>query len=274
MKIGISSFTYGWNIGVENSMPATPMTEMELVNQTIAFGLDCLQIGDNLPIHTFDETRKINFKNTLEKNKIRIEIGAKNLTIENLKAYVDFCIFYGSPLLRFIIDGPDYEPNIEQVVNIIQTVLPELEKQNITLGIENHDRFKAKEIAEIMLQVNHKNVGVCLDCVNSIGAGEGLESVAEILAPYTVNLHFKDFKASRLPHKMGFVIEGEIAGKGMTNLPLLLKKIRPFGRCQSVILEQWVPPELDIGETSKKEREWAEIGIGFLKKEITKYIST
>jgi 3-oxoisoapionate decarboxylase len=265
MKIGISSFTYGWNIGVENAMPITPMTEIDLINQTLEFGLDCLQIGDNLPIHGFSEMRKATFQKKLKENNIRLEIGAKNLTAEHLKTYIDLCVFFDSPLLRFIIDGPTYEPNAEQVIAIINEAIPLLEKHNITLGIENHDRFKARELAHIMIELNHPNVGICLDCVNSIGAGEGLEHVAEILAPFTVNLHIKDFKANRLPHNMGFVVDGEIAGKGMTNLPWLLSKIKEYRRCQSAILEQWVPPENDIEESCLKEKKWAEIGVKYIK---------
>jgi hypothetical protein len=270
MMIGISSFTYGWNVGLENAMPQKPMSEIDLLHKTLEFGLNCLQIGDNLPIHTFTESRQINFKNSLEKHPIRLEIGAKKLTREHLKTYLDLCVFYNSPLLRFIIDDHKYEPDEEEVIKIINEALPTLIKNNITLGIENHDRFKAKQLAFIMEAVNHPNVGICLDCVNSIGAGEGLEYVAETLAPYTVNLHVKDFKTSRLSHKMGFIVDGEIAGKGMTNLPWLVEKIRPFGRCKSAILEQWVPPESGAEVTCKKEMIWALEGIKYLKTEFTK----
>jgi 3-oxoisoapionate decarboxylase len=268
MEIGISSFTYGWNIGIENSMPKNVMNEVDLVNQTVRFGLKCLQIGDNLPIHTFTNTRKENLRNLLNLNDIRFEIGAKKLTREHLKTYIDLCVFFQSPLLRFIIDGDNYEPDKEEVITIIKEFLPQLIQNNIVLGIENHDRFKARELAEIMSAINHKNVGICLDCVNSMGAGEGLEYVTEILAPHTVNLHVKDFKARRLPHKMGFVVDGEIAGKGMTNLPWLITQIAPFGRCQSAILEQWVPPESDLELTCKKEIDWANKGIIYLKSEL------
>jgi 3-oxoisoapionate decarboxylase len=268
MEIGISSFTYGWNIGVENSMPNRVMNEVDLVNQTVRFGLKCLQIGDNLPIHTFTNARKENLRNLLKPNEIRFEIGAKKLTREHLKTYIDLCVFFQSPLLRFIIDGDNYEPDKEGVIKIIKEFLPQLIQHNIVLGIENHDRFKARTLAEIMNAINHKNVGICLDCVNSMGAGEGLEYVTEILAPHTVNLHIKDFKARRLSHKMGFVIDGEMAGKGMTNLPWLIEKITPFGRCQSAILEQWVPPESDVELTCKKEIDWANEGIIYLKSEL------
>ncbi|MGL4631861.1 MAG: sugar phosphate isomerase/epimerase family protein [Leadbetterella sp.] len=265
MKIGISSFTYGWNVGVDFDMPSQVMTEVDLVNLCLQFGVDCLQIGDNLPLHTLDSDRLSNLKSLIQEHNLRLEIGAKHLTPENLQTYIDLCVYFKAPLLRFIIDGKDYEPNQEDVIQVIQAFLPQLIEHNIVLGIENHDRFKAVELAHIMKVIDHSHVGICLDCVNSIGAGEGLEHVASILAPYTVNLHIKDFKAQRLPHKMGFVVDGEIAGKGMTNLPWLVEKIKPFNRCQSAILEQWVPPDSEIECTCIKEKQWAEIGIKYVK---------
>jgi 3-oxoisoapionate decarboxylase len=265
MILGISSFTYGWNVGVPERMPTKPMNEVDLVNQTIEFGLKCLQIGDNLPIHTFDETRKENLKNLLKKHDIRFELGAKKLEEKHLQTYLDLAIYFQSPLLRFIIDGENYQPNMQEVVALLKDFLPELKKNNITLGIENHDRQSARELAEIMEKVGDKNVGICLDCVNSIGAGEGLEYVTKTLAPYTVNLHVKDFKTSRLSHKMGFVIDGQIAGKGMTNLPWLLEEISQYKRCQSAIFEQWVPPTDNAEETCEKEKIWANEGIEYIK---------
>jgi 3-oxoisoapionate decarboxylase len=265
MILGISSFTYGWNVGVSERMPTKPMNEVDLVNQTLEFGLKCLQIGDNLPIHTFDEIRKENLKNLIQKHSIRFELGAKKLEEDHLKTYLDLTEYFESPLLRFIIDGENYHPDIQKVVSLLKDFLPELKKRNITLGIENHDRQTAKELADIMQRVGDPNVGICLDCVNSIGAGEGLEYVAKTLAPFTVNLHVKDFKTSRLFHKMGFVIDGQIAGKGMTNLPWLLAEIGKYDRCQSAIFEQWVPPVDDAEETIQKERIWANEGIEYIK---------
>ncbi|TLV03216.1 sugar phosphate isomerase/epimerase family protein [Dyadobacter luticola] len=265
MLPGISSYTYGWNVGIEGAMPENPMNELDLVAQTLAFGMKCLQLGDNLPVHTFDPSRQQVLKDLINKNEIRLELGARKLTPEHLQEYMDLCHFFGSPLLRFVIDGEDYEPDLKEVAHIIIHALPTLSRHNITLGIENHDRFKAKELAELMDNIGSNNVGICLDCVNSVGAGEGLTYVADILAPYTVNLHVKDFITRRLPHKMGFITEGAIAGKGMTDLPWLLEKIGKYGRCQSAILEQWVPPAATIEDTCRKEKEWAEIGAAYLK---------
>lgn len=274
MILGISSFTYGWNVGVAGQMPSRAFNEVDLVNLTHAFGLKCLQIGDNLPIHLLDESRKIRLKQLLTQHGLRFEIGARGLYPKHLESYLILSKFLGASLLRFIIDGEEYEPKTEEVVAILKDFLPEFKQQNLTLGIENHDRQSARELALIMDKVADENVGICLDCVNSMGAGEGLEQVASILAPYTVNLHIKDFKTSRLGHKMGFMIEGQIAGKGMTNVPMLLEKLAQYGRCQSAILEQWVPPTDDIESTCQKEQQWAEEGVKYLKNLNTSFKNT
>ena len=265
MQLGISSFTYGWNIGVADHMPDQPMNEMDLVQQTVDFGLHCLQIGDNLPLHTFDTARRERLKNAVTANQIRIEIGARKLDAENLKTYIDLAAYFKSPLLRFVIDGTDYEPDNDTVKKIITAHLPQLIDNNITLAIENHDRLKSAALAELMKAIDHPHVGICLDCVNSVGAGEGLEQVATVLAPYTVNLHIKDFKATRLPHKMGFIIDGEIAGKGLLQLNWLLAQIENYKRCETAILEQWVPPENELSLTCDKEKRWAAGSIHYLQ---------
>lgn len=72
-------------------------------------------------------------------------------------------------------------------------------------------------------------MGICLDSVNSMGAGEGIETIVEVLSPYTVNLHVKDFVVQRVYHMMGFVVEGRPAGQGMLPLEYLLEKLEPHG---------------------------------------------
>ncbi len=99
-----------------------------------------------------------------------------------------------------------------------------------------------------------------------MGAGEGFETVSEILLPYTINLHIKDFTIFRVFHKMGFVIEGRPAGKGMLNIPKLVSALSEKGRCNSAILELWTPPEAAIEDTIRKEDKWATESIEYLKK--------
>ena len=265
MILGVSSFAYGWSVGDEIHKPIHPMNELSLIEIATKFKLSCLQIGDNLPVHVLTEEQLIALKVASEKNSIRLELGAKELTADNLARYIKLCSKLNAPLLRFIIDGAQYAPTSSTVISLVKDALPLLIDAKITLGIENHDRFKAKELASIMDAIGSDHVGICLDCVNSMGAGEGLEYVVDILAPYTVNLHIKDFTVQRLPHKMGFTVTGIHVGKGMTNIPLLMEKLINYKRCQSAVLEQWVPWQENLATTINTEREWAAEGINYLK---------
>jgi sugar phosphate isomerase/epimerase len=263
MILGISSFTYGWSIGVAPN--SAGLSEVDLINNTRQFGLECLQVGDNLPLHILPREKLKDFKTSALNNNIRLEVGARKLTENHLQRYLDIAGFLEAPLLRFVVDENGYEPSRETIISILKNAIPELKKRRITLGVENHDRFKAKELASIMESISDDFIGICLDCVNSIGAGEGLEWVANLLAPYTVNLHIKDFNIKRLPHKMGFTVSGAPTGTGMLNLSWIMEKLSRYNRCQSAVLEQWVTPEQHLDETVRKENLWAEQGIRFLK---------
>ena len=133
------------------------------------------------------------------------------------------------------------------------------------LGIENHDRFKAAELRRIIETVGSENVGICLDTANSLGAGEGLETVVAALAPVTFNLHIKDFQVKRLPHLMGFTVTGCPAGQGLLDVPWLLQRLGEFGKCRTAILEQWTIPEPEIEKTIAKENDWANASLEYLK---------
>lgn len=265
MILGISSFTYGWSIGIDGSMPSSPMNEIDLVNKAIHAGLNCLQIGDNLPLHTLSQERLDRLKGVVVKNNIRLELGARKLTAEHLHRYIGLAAFFQSPLLRFVVDGDHYEPASPAIIGILKDAVPQLKENKITLGIENHDRFKATELASIVDAVANNQVGICLDCVNSLGAGEGFDWVSSVLIPYTVNVHIKDFIIQRLPHKMGFTVTGAPTGEGMIDIPVLLEKLALHKRCESAVLEQWVEPEEKIEDTIRKEAGWADKGIQYLK---------
>lgn len=79
-------------------------------------------------------------------------------------------------------------------------------------------------------------MGICVDTVNSIGAGESVDYIVDTLAPFTVNLHIKDFGIARLPHKQGFIVDGRIAGEGMLDIALITGILKKYNRCHTCIL--------------------------------------
>ncbi|RRB04291.1 sugar phosphate isomerase/epimerase family protein [Larkinella rosea] len=264
MQLGISTYTYGWAVGIPGDFSYQRLNEQGLLDKAEQLGVRLVQFGDNLPLHTLSVDRLTALGHRARKQKTGLEIGARGLTDDRTEQYLGLCKKLRVKLLRFVIDTDTYEPPVATVIAILKNALPALVKTGVTLGIENHDRLLAREFAHIIEQVGSNQVGICLDSVNSMGAGEGLHEVVRTLAPYTVNLHLKDFGIKRLPHLMGFQIDGRPAGQGMLNIPWLVEEVSRYGRCQTAVLEQWVVPDENREATIAKENEWAIESIKYL----------
>lgn len=264
MRLGLSSYTYTWAIGVPGSEPEDQLLLCGLLEKANGSGIKLVQIADNLPIENLsDEDLELLVDFATEKG-ISLEMGGRGLTPQHTLRCLDVAGMINSPILRMVIDALDFTPSIPDIKTIIKDLIPELRSRKIRLAIENHDRLKAREFEDIIQSVGSEWAGICLDSVNSMGAGEGFETVSDILIPYTFNLHVKDFTIYRAQHKMGLVIEGRPAGKGMLNIPDLISRTALTGLCHTAILELWTPPEHSIEATIKKEEEWAEESIKYL----------
>jgi sugar phosphate isomerase/epimerase len=263
IRLGISSYTYSWAVGVPGYPPPHPLDESGLLDKARQLGVTLLQIGDNLPLDAFDSDRLDRLAKRAAQEKVHLEVGARRLTTDRLAEYAAIARRVGARLLRFVIDDADYHPAPADVTSVLRDAAPLL--RDLTLGIENHDRFPAATLRSMIEAAGSDNIGVCLDTANSLGAGEGIAAVAATLAPITVSLHIKDFGIERVPHLMGFTVTGRPAGSGMLNLPALLEQLAPHGRCQTAVLETWPPPDTYLEATLAKESAWAEQSIQYLK---------
>ena len=263
MRLGISSYTFGWAVGVRGHAPANPLNELGLLSKAREAGVRIVQIGDNLPLHTFAKERLDALARGARSEGIEIQVGARRLTVDQVEAYAEIARRLDTKLVRFVIDDADYHPAPAEVIEVLRKSAPSL--IGLTLGIENHDRFPAKVLRDAIEAAGQENIGVCLDTANSLGAGEGLDTILPILAPLTVNLHLKDFRVDRLEHLMGFTVTGTPAGQGLMNAPALIAALEPFGRCDSAVLEQWTPPAEKLTETIAREAAWASQSLGYLK---------
>jgi len=265
MKTGISSDAYTWSLGIPGYDYQPVMDAASLIHKTAALKQDLLQIADNIPLHTFDEESLQSLKKLAAEFHVELEIGSKGLSEKHLQKYLDIADFFGSKILRFVIDdrSENYEPGLGRVADLIKNAIPELQRREIRLAIENHDRFRADEFVWLMDQIANDQVGICLDCANSVGAGEGIFETITLLAPYTINLHLKDIRISRKPHMMGFDIDGVPFGQGIVPLEQIISRM-PAG-CRTAILELWMPPADNWTETFRKEDQWVKDSLNYLK---------
>ena len=263
MKLGLSSYTFGWAVGVRGHEPPHPLGEHGLLDKAREHGMKLLQIADNIPLHTFGPERLKQLAASATRDGVELEIGVRGLKTKHIAAYASIARRLSARLIRVVVDDRDYHPATDAMISILREVIPLLD--GLTLGIENHDRFSAIALRSIIETAGSERIGVCLDTANSLGVGEGINAVAAVLAPVTVNLHIKDFSVERLPHLMGFTVTGCPAGRGLLHLPNLLKQLAPFSSCRTAVLELWTPPEPRLEDTIAKEAAWAAHSIAYLK---------
>lgn len=256
VKVGLGSYALAWAIGVPGYEPDQPLDVFGFVRVAAEHGFSLVQIADNLPLHTLSEDDLERLRTLTKDLGLEVEVGTRGIENGNLERYLNLASFFASPILRVVVDSDTHHPEPDEVVETVQDVLPAFVEAGVTLAIENHDRFKAKDLLGIMERLNSPRVGICLDTVNSFGALEGPEVALSTLGPHVVNLHIKDFAVRREGHNMGFRIFGTPAGEGSLDIPWLISTLKGMGREFAAILELWPPPENSPEETIVKELAW------------------
>src|SRR5215207_5193720 len=107
MQLGLSSYTFGWAVGIRGHEPARPLDEDGLLDKCQAHGVKLLQIGDTLPLHTFDAVRLGRLASRSARDGVQLEIGARRLTAKRVAEYAVIARQLAAKLVRFVIDDAD-----------------------------------------------------------------------------------------------------------------------------------------------------------------------
>lgn len=261
MNWGISSYALAWSIGVPGyPLPVEPLTPVGLLDLAAQRGVRLVQIADNLPLHRLPEPELRALGTHAAGCGVTLEVGTRGTQPELLLRYLEIAGQLGSRLVRTLIT----EPSLDQATRDIAAVLPHYERAGVLLAVENHGLHTTTQLCGLFDSLSHSLLGCCLDTVNSFGALEAPDTVIRALAPYTVNVHFKDFEIKRADHQMGFVLSGTPAGYGKLDLKALLAQLRPYGKRFTTVLELWPPYAGSVEETAMLERQWLQLSIDYL----------
>ncbi len=265
MRLGLSSYTYTWAVGVPGSEPDRPMSALDLLERARELDVPVVQVGDNLPLHRLAPDALEEFAVRARDLGLAIEVGTRGISPANVQRYLQIAGRVGSPLVRVVLDSPGHHPTPDAAVELLRGHRQAFDRAGVVLAVENHDRFPAAVLRRVVRELGSGWVGICLDTVNSFGALEGPRVVVQTLAELTVNVHVKDFRITRLPHLMGFTVEGRPAGAGMLDVPWLFAELAAAGRSDlSAILELWTPPASSVPETIATEHRWARESVAYL----------
>jgi sugar phosphate isomerase/epimerase len=272
--LGVSTWSFPWAVGVANyPKPEYPLELRDLLRKANELHVAVVQIADNFPLHLKTENELRELKSMANDLGLILEVGTKGVEPDHLKQYLDIAEILGSKLIRTLTHSATTDPDIGQVASWITQVVPDLEAAGVSLAVENYERHPAKDFAWLIETVGSLNVGICLDTVNSFGALEGIMEVFDALAPYTINLHVKDFQVRRVDYQMGFAITGSPAGDGRLDVAHLLRRLAALHRKPNVILEQWPPFLGNIEDTVANEAFWAKRSICYLQKTMSEVVT-
>jgi sugar phosphate isomerase/epimerase len=237
-----------------------------LLQKATDLGVSVVQIADNLPLHGLSTAELDEIAADAHRRKLELEVGTCGIAPAHLREYLRIAVRLGSMIVRVVPDTDTTHPSPEELVEALREVQPEFERAGVSIAIENHDHFPAATLAQVVEHFGGHGVSICLDTANSLGCGEGLDTLARVLGRWVVNLHVKDFRVSRLPHKKGFVVEGCPAGRGLVDVPRLLAELRRLGRDPNAILELWPPPAHTLAESVAREDTWTVESIKYLRR--------
>jgi len=263
MKIGVSSWTWSWNIGVPGyERLMQPMDAMGLLQAARNLGAEVLQIADNLPLEKLTEEQQLCLGRQAKAWGITLEAGTKGVRREKLLPFLDIAERIGAKIVRTLLHDDGGCPTLAEAEEALCGMIPELKRRGMTLGVENHDFFRTSEILGLMRRLNTDCIGVCLDPVNNFAQGESTREVLENLGAYTVNFHCKDYRIRRKPGGLGFDVTGSPAGQGMLDLKRCREVLRDDISC---VVELWTPWQGSIAETAALENRWAEESVQYLR---------
>ena len=265
MKLGISSYTFPWSVGVADEVPGVRMSALDVIGEAHMLNVRVCQLADGLELHQLSETELAAILHTADGLGIDLEVGTRATTRQHILDYVRVARCLHSPFLRVVMRTADRQLSVTETIALIRDVLPDLQQNNIVLAIETHESLLAKELRRLVEQTDPRWVGVVFDTANSLGCFETAEMVFAELKDYIVNFHAKDVTTRRSGHSLGFVIDGTPAGQGKIDLPGLIASARNLPHDCNVILEHWVPSAGTLDATMAKEQHWARESVAYLR---------
>lgn len=270
MKLGIGSYTYGWATGAygfsDPSVPtlANPMDAHEIIRRAVALGVTCVQICFRPALHELPDDELDAIGRHARESGQTLEIGTSGGDEEHLRRYARIAERLGAVLVRTILPGAS--AGLAEERRAIERVLPEYERADAVLAVENHEDYSSSELADLVRSTGSPNLGVCLDTVNSLGRGEGFREVVDTLMPFTASVHVKDFTTRRRPSGMGFEVTGTPAGTGRLDVRALLDRTARERPGASVILEQWSDFAGTLEDSIADQERTARSGVEYLKR--------
>lgn len=259
MQLGLDSYSYHLAFGCHADFrPSNPIDLFDFIDRVSDLGLAGFQI-DPMHLGSTDYKYLENVRKKADDNGLFIEHGLMSVKPEDIEEGLKVCHILGSPILRTFIGFDRFakttniRSEIERAKQQIRASLSELEKGGVKLAIENHGDVTSTELVEIITEINHTNVGICLDIGNCLCTLEEPLEALKRMVPFAVTTHFKDYAISMTNY--GCKIYGVQLGQGILPLKEMLDIITQQTSLDRLVLEIPIEAEKDEKKTLQKEEQ-------------------
>lgn len=160
----------------------------------------------------------------------------------------------GSNLLRCVAGdlftrdaGHDMAKLADDAVAVLREASQAASDMGLKIAMENHADFTVRELASVLARVGSPAFGLTVDTANLAFDMDEPLRLAQIMAPYTLTTHFKNYRVIRTPQ--GLALENCSLGEGdidQAAIAELLARYRPDLHLNIEIHTQFAPFPLNI----------------------------
>lgn len=259
--IGLGTYAFFWQWSWRASQPLS-LTAM--LRRTRAAGVGLFQICDYPPLLDLDAVGLGKLREESQDLGIALELGARGVGEATLRRLLDIAEALDARLVRSMVNGPDGRPTLREAERSLRAALPAYRDAGVTLALETYEQVPSAQLVRLVEAVGSESLGICLDPANCVAALEHPRDVVERCAPYTVNVHVKDFAFTRREGLVGFTLAGAPLGTGLLDYRHLDAAVRRRAGLTRIV-EHWVPWQGTYERTARLEQEWTEASLTYLK---------
>ena len=233
-RLGIGSFAYRYAIGFRGFDPGKPMSLAGFLETAAHDGWEGVQLCENLGYADLSDADLAAAAAQAKRLQLAVEIGLNGLTGQNLGRHLEVAEIFGSDLIRVVVG----ETGVGESLKILRSALPRLRSQGIRLGLENHFDLTMNQLVDIVRQLGSEQAGLVFDTTNGLGFLARPEEDIVKAQPYLVSMHIKDYTIRKV--EAGYFVTGAVLGKGMLDVPAVLRCAAGAPNLRSIVLEMTV----------------------------------
>nr|WP_076389140.1 TIM barrel protein [Vaginimicrobium propionicum] len=262
MTLGIGTYATFWEWSSRNP---NPISLAGMIERTHDLGCEVFQICDYPQIEKMDTVQLEEVKAQADELGIELELGTRGTDVNHLTKYLDIADILGTRTLRSMVQVGDGKPSLEQSLQNVKNLLPRLHEQEVKLAFETYEQLPTAKLVDFIKQIADPAVGIALDPANCVAGLEHPNDVIRRCAPYTINLHVKDFAFSRRTGWVGFTYAGAKMGEGLLDFAYEIEQVRPVERNINMIVEHWLVWQETAEKTIELEQKWTRDTIEYVR---------